>query len=123
MEFLAKSDILLINRFMIEQFGGNFVPPENLLKPLALDYLIEIVDSEAFGVKLYPEIHHVAGVYLFNIVHGHVFQDGNKRTGLESMLLFLKLNGLTLNASDSEMIDYANEVGAGIENLDSVQLG
>ncbi|HFA50670.1 MAG TPA: type II toxin-antitoxin system death-on-curing family toxin [Bacteroidetes bacterium] len=30
---------------------------------------------------------------MFQIVTGHVFQDGNKRTGLEAAILFLKLNG------------------------------
>ena len=31
-------------------------------------------------------------IYMFNIISNHVFQDGNKRTGLESALVFLKLN-------------------------------
>lgn len=33
---------------------------------------------------------------MFYIVTGHVFTDGNKRTGLEAALLTLGLNGLTL---------------------------
>ncbi|MDX2130040.1 MAG: type II toxin-antitoxin system death-on-curing family toxin [Chloroherpetonaceae bacterium] len=121
MEYLIKNDIIAINQLMIEKFGGNYVPPENLLKPAALDYLIEIVNAEVFGTRLYPEIHHIAGVYFFNIIDGHIFQDGNKRTGLEASLLFLKLNDYELHASNQELIDFATDVGSGKETLETVQ--
>ena len=34
--------------------------------------------------------------FIFQIVTGHIFQDGNKRTGLEAAILFLKLNNESL---------------------------
>lgn len=37
---------------------------------------------------------------MFNIISNHVFQDGNKRTGLEAALLFLKINGWRLIDND-----------------------
>lgn len=92
MKYLKKEDIILINELTIKRHGGNFVPPFNLLKESNLDYLIEAVDGELFEQALYPTISEKAGLYLFKIISGHVFQDGNKRTGLESGLLFLKLN-------------------------------
>ena len=64
-----------------------------------LDYLIEIVESEIFGSQMYPEIYHKAGLYMYNIIANHIFQGGNKRTGLESALLFLQLNNYDLKQS------------------------
>lgn len=43
----------------------------------------------------------MAAVYLFHIVQNHPFIDGNKRTGAMAAFVFLKLNGLTLDADES----------------------
>jgi death on curing protein len=120
-QYLKKKDFLKINRRMIETVGGNFVPPDNLLKPSSLDYLVEIVSSDMFGKPLYPEVGDKAGVYCFNIIANHIFQDGNKRTGLESALLFLELNGFTLRASDDDLITFATDVAMGKFSLEETQ--
>jgi len=120
-QHLQKRDILKINRRMIDIVGGTFMPPDNLLKPSALDYLIEIVSADMFGKPLYPEIWDKAGVYCFNIIANHIFHDGNKRTGLESALLFLELNGFTLNASDDDLIAFATDVASGKFTLADTQ--
>ena len=96
MEYLRREDILLINRMSVDQHGGNFNPPENLLHPSSLEYVLESVAGELFGQPLYPSLADKAAVYMFNIISNHVFSDGNKRTGLEAALLFLRLNGYTL---------------------------
>ena len=96
MEYLKEEDVILINKLTIRRHGGNFVPPFNLLKRDSLDYIIEAVEGKLFGKVLYPEIHDKAGYYMFSIINDHIFQDGNKRTGLESALLFLKLNNYKL---------------------------
>lgn len=96
MEYLEREDIILINRLTIDQHGGNFVPPKNLLNNNGLDYVIEAVKGEVFGQEIYSKIFDKAAVYMFSIISNHVFQDGNKRTGLESGLLFMKLNGYKL---------------------------
>ena len=120
-QHLQKRDILKINRRMIDIVGGTFMPSDNLLKPSALDYLIEIVSTDMFGKPLYPELWDKAGVYCFNIIANHIFHDGNKRTGLESALLFLELNGFTLNASDDDLIAFATDAASGKFTLADTQ--
>ncbi|MCU0354217.1 MAG: type II toxin-antitoxin system death-on-curing family toxin [Cytophagales bacterium] len=112
-----------INHLMIEVIGGNFVPPHNLLNEQRLDYLVEAVQSEMFGQPLYPEIHHKAGLYMFNIIANHIFSDGNKRTGLEAALLFLRLNGYGFSptVTDQNLIDFATAVASGEHTLESTQ--
>jgi len=96
MEYLTKEDIIFINQKTIKKHGGNFVPPSNLLNESPLDYLVDIIDAEMLGEPLYPKVSDKAALYMYNIISNHVFQDGNKRTGLESALLFLKLNSFQL---------------------------
>ena len=99
MEYLKKEDIILINRMTIGRHGGNFVPPFNFLNQDTIDYLVEAVEGELFGVQIYPKLSDKTRLYMYNIVSGHAFQDGNKRTGLGAALLFLKLNGCQLKES------------------------
>ena len=42
----------------------------------------------------------LAAAYCFGIVKNHPFQDGNKRVGFLSLVVFLRLNGSSLLASD-----------------------
>jgi len=121
--YLEIEDIFFINKMMIEKYGGNFIPPNNLLHYENLEYLIEIVKTEMFGAPLYPEINHNTGLYMFNIICNHIFQDGNKRTGLEASLLFLKLNHFHLspNAIDETLINFTTEVAEAKHTLETVQ--
>ena len=57
----------------------------------SLDYLIEVIESTLFGQDVYQEVYHKAGLYFYQIVAGHIFQDGNKRTGNQTSLIFLSI--------------------------------
>ncbi|MGF1533845.1 MAG: type II toxin-antitoxin system death-on-curing family toxin [Bernardetiaceae bacterium] len=120
-EYLRKTDIILINKWTIEDVGGNFVPTHNLLHEENLDYLLDAVQAEVFGTPLYPDLHHKAGLYMFNIISNHIFQDGNKRTGLEAALLFLQLNDYDLVIDDQTLIQFTNAVASGEQTLEEVQ--
>jgi death-on-curing protein len=43
MIFLSKQNIIAINKATVVAHGGNFMPPNNLLHPENLDYVVEIV--------------------------------------------------------------------------------
>jgi death-on-curing protein len=73
------------------------MPPNNFLHEENLDYLIEAVQAEMFGEPLYPTISDKAALYCYNIICNHIFTDGNKRTGLEAALVFLRLNNMRLS--------------------------
>ncbi len=52
-----------------------------------------------------------------------MFSDGNKRTGLEAGLIFLKLNGYKLNneISNEILTDFIIFIASGNESLESAQ--
>jgi len=83
-----------INRRMIEEFGGLFIPPNNLLNLDALEYILDAVKSPFFGV--YPALKEKASAIAYHIISRHVFHDGNKRTGSHITWEFLRANGINL---------------------------
>ncbi|WP_338790859.1 type II toxin-antitoxin system death-on-curing family toxin [Bernardetia sp. MNP-M8] len=123
LELLRKKDVILINRLTSDDVGGKFVPPSNFLHESNLNYLIEIVEAEVFGSEMYPEIHHKAGLYMYNIISNHIFQDGNKRAGLESALLFLQLNDYDLKqeVTNEILTSFTLSVAAAEKTLEEVQ--
>lgn len=119
-EYLVKNDFTYINQRTIADHGGNFVPPNNFLHEDNLDYLLEAVQAEMFGEPLYPSISDKAAVYCYNVICNHIFSDGNKRTGLESSIAFLKLNKMRLNRSLSyEMVEsFIIKIASGLSSLE-----
>jgi death on curing protein len=60
------------------------------------------------------DVHHLAALYVESFATTQHFADGNKRVGLASALLFLRLNGLRLEADPyvaaQAVLDVANKV-------------
>lgn len=83
-----------INRRMIEEFGGLFIPPNNLLNLDALVYILDAVKSPFSGA--YPALKEKASAIACHIISRHVFHDGNKRTGSHITWEFLRANGINL---------------------------
>lgn len=120
MIYLTKREIVFINKKTILAHGGNFMPPDNYLHEENLDYLLEAVQAEMFGAPLYPEITDKAALYCYNIISNHIFTDGNKRTGLEAALAFLKLNGYRLDKKlqHQVLLDFILQVAFGNASLE-----
>ncbi len=119
-DYLEKDDIVFINTRTVSEHGGNYMPPANFLHEENLDYLLEAVQAEMFGEPLYPTLPDKAALYCFNIIGNHIFTDGNKRTGLEAALAFLKLNGRRLDKTlpKNELYDFILKVASGQSSLD-----
>lgn len=124
MDTFSKKAVMFLNRNNIRRFGGNFVPPHNLLHDGSLDYLEEMVSARVFGAALYPHYYDQAGLYLFNIISNHVFTDGNKRTGLDTCLLILQHHGYQLQntVTDAILTGFIQAIATASESLESVQL-
>ena len=56
------------------------------------------------GQFLHADLFEMAA-YLFHLVLNHPFIDGNKRVGLETALLFLEVNGFSVDTIDDLLVD------------------
>ena len=72
------------------------------------------------GNDLYPSIYDKSAQLCYGIVKNHPFTDGNKRTALHSMYVYLIINGFDITASQQEIENLIINVAAG--NMTNVEL-
>ncbi|MFA6856650.1 MAG: type II toxin-antitoxin system death-on-curing family toxin, partial [Treponema sp.] len=69
---------------------------------------------QTFDLKeLYPEIIDKAAQLCYSMIENHPFIDGNKRTGVHLMLVFLELNNVKIKYSQKELIDFGFGIASG----------
>ena len=74
------------------------------------------------GNDLYPSIYDKAAQLCYGIVKNHPFTDGNKRTALHSMYVYLIINGFDIIATQQEVENLIIDVAAGnMTNTELVQ--
>lgn len=103
MRFPTFHDLISLNKTLIERYGGNFQSPNNLLNSNSLKWVLDAIQYPLFGVDNYPSIYHKAAILMWTINSGHVFTDGNKRTGFVAAATFLDGNGYRITASSDEV--------------------
>jgi death on curing protein len=73
-----------------------------------------------FGHELFPSLHDKAAALFHSLIADHPFENGNKRTAVLALDLFLAANGLFLYLGDDEMyrlaVDTASYVPQGISH-------
>ena len=72
------------------------------------------------GNDLYPSIYDKAAQLCYGIVKNHPFTDGNKRTALHSMYVYLIINGFDITATQQEVENLIIDVAAG--NMTNTEL-
>jgi death-on-curing protein len=69
--------------------------------------------STAFGVDAYPEIEAKAAALLHSLVGNHALVDGNERLAWLAAVVFLDLNGRTVEMADDEAFDLVMKASQG----------
>lgn len=72
------------------------------------------------GNDLYPSIYDKAAQLCYGIANNHPFIDGNKRTALHSMYVYLIINGYDITASQQDVENLIINVAAG--NITNTEL-
>ena len=72
------------------------------------------------GNDLYPSLYDKVAQLCYGIVKNHPFTDGNKRTALHSMYVYLIINGFDIIATQQEVEDLIINVAAG--NMKNIEL-
>ena len=103
-KYLEFSDLIEIHRRHLSSEGIATSFAGVLHNPNSLGYLLNVVRIGQSQRDPYPTLAEKAAVYAFNIITRHVFVDGNKRTGMTAMFLFLNLNGADLKDITSKEI-------------------
>ena len=74
------------------------------------------------GNDLYPSIYDKAAQLCYGLANNHPFTDGNKRTALHSMYVYLIINGFDITATQQDVENMIIGVAAGnMTNTELVQ--
>ena len=107
--FLSVDRIKRIHLDQVERYGGEpSIRDQGLLESAAA------MPAASFGDQfLHAFPHEMAAAYLFHLVSNHAFVDGNKRVGLATALMFLKVNGKRLECEHQALEDLVLGVARG----------
>lgn len=111
---LTKSQVLLIHDQLIAETGGS----SGLRDEGILDSALSAPFQTFGGEDVYPSLQQKAARLCFGLVKNHPFVDGNKRIGAHVMLVFLALNGVELQHSQTELSDVIFQLAAGEINAE-----
>lgn len=105
MSILFSVEILLedILRFH-EQLEASDIPVEQGVRDMSLLESAVNAPFQTFGGdELFPTVQEKAARLLYGIANNHAFIDGNKRTAVHAMEMYLLLNNVPLDCNDDEL--------------------
>ncbi len=85
MKFLSAEQVERLHAALIARWGGQ--EGHGPRGPDGVEAVVQAVKN-----SYYTTVHELAAAYAVYLVEGHVFADGNKRTGAATAIVFLTLN-------------------------------
>ena len=98
--FLPVESILKIHVVLVNKYGGLHGVRDAKLLDSAINLPIMV---HQYHEDKNDDIYYLAATYMYAITKNHPFVDGNKRTGLESALSFMRINDLTYKFKIEEL--------------------
>ena len=109
MKVLTQKNVEFLHNSLIKKFGGI----SGIRDVGALESAIKSPFQTFDGAELFKNIFEKAARLGFGILQNHPFLDGNKRTALHSMLVFLLANDIELSYNDSEIVKLVYDIASG----------
>ena len=108
-EFLDVEDVIEIHATQLEVYGGS----AGLRDRGLLESAVAQPQASFGGELAHDGLFAMAAAYLFHLVRNHPFVDGNKRAGLLSALVFLDVNGISIDHASDALYDLTMGVAEG----------
>ncbi len=116
MEYLTIEEVLLMHARLIQRTGGSVGVRDMGLLQSALARPRATFE----GQDLYPGLWNKAAALMESLIKNHPFVDGNKRSALTAVGLFLELNGYALTAGNEEVLEFTQRAAVGEVDLESM---
>lgn len=113
---ISKTDILLLHKFVILDFGGADGVREESLLLSAISRPFQTFD----GKELYPSPLAKAAALAESIIINHPFIDGNKRLGAVVMLAMLQEYQIPFLATQDELYNMVISVSTGETRFEEI---
>jgi len=116
LNYLTAEQILFLHARLVAETGGSHGVRDINMLLSALGRPQASFDDR----DLYPDLYHKAAALMDSLIRNHPFVDGNKRTGIASTALFLRINRYRLVASNAELEKFTIEVARSQHTLDEI---
>ena len=114
--YLTAEQLLFIHYRLIGETGGEHGVRDVGLLESALARPRATFDNQ----ELYTNIFEKAAALMESLVNNHPFIDGNKRTGIACAILFLRQNGITFSAKNSDLERFTLRVASSKVKLSEI---
>ena len=109
-EFLEPDAVLFVHDQALREYGGvQGLKDEGLLHSALGRPVNKLAYAEPGSLDLFD----LAAAYAFGLASNHAFNDANKRTAWACCVLFLKVNGVELDAPAAVVIERMPLLAAG----------
>jgi death-on-curing protein len=112
--FLSVDEVRAIHDSLEEDFAASDDPiyPIGVRSVPLLEGAVERHSTRFGGQWKYPGSTFAGAALLHGLVHNHPFHNGNKRTALVSLLVFLDRNGRVMQSDERELFQWMVQVAA-----------
>lgn len=118
MEYLNIEQVLFIHARLITETGGM----HGVLELGLLQSAVARPRASYDAHDLYPDLFSKASALLDSLVGNHAFIDGNKRTAITAVGLFLRINGYRLTANNQELENFTLQCAQRLVSLEQMTL-
>jgi len=105
LKWLSAGQVLAIHNALVDDFRNDNDPidPPGVRSRNLLESAVFRPQTAIGGSRKYPTVEMSAAAILHSLVHDHPFHNGNKRTALVAMLVFLDENGFLLTCDQDAL--------------------
>jgi len=112
MKRITVTELLVLHYHLVQRTQGD-TNCVGVRDPHALESALWQPFQVIGAADLYRDPFTKASVLAANVITGHPFFDGNKRTGIVAGITFLEINGYLIMASDNDVYDAAYRTASG----------
>jgi death-on-curing family protein len=112
LQMLTEAEVLAIHEALVEDFrrAEDPIEPAGLRSPDLLSSAVMRPATAIGDEQKYPTVEMAAAALFHSVIHNHPFHNGNKRTALVSLLVFLDENGMMLTCEEDELFKHVLQV-------------
>ncbi|HBO44968.1 MAG TPA: hypothetical protein DD670_13770 [Planctomycetaceae bacterium] len=108
LRMLTENEVLRIHEALVQDFSNQEDPikPCGIRNSSLLGSALHRPCTSLGDDRKYPSVEMAAAALIHALVHDHPFHNGNKRTALVALLVFLDENGLMLRCGEDELFRF-----------------
>ena len=116
MKEISKEQIIKLHTQLVAETGGSVdIRDEGML-----DSAVSAPYASFAGIEPFPTVIEKASRLGFGLIKNHPFIDGNKRIGTHALILMMRINGVSIDYDDRDLIDTILKVADGSFGYDEL---